>query len=68
MGKYRKLSDLQEEHKEKTGGLTFSPCLFCGKAITDGYYGRFGGGGVCSKTCNTAQEQVPKYQQPKEQP
>ena len=32
--------------------LTFAPCLACGKAISDGYYGRFGDGGVCSKRCN----------------
>jgi len=38
-----------------------SPCLNCGKAITDGYYGAFGEGGVCSKTCNTAQSLKPKY-------
>lgn len=59
--KYRKLADLQTEHNEKTGGMVFAPCCNCGKAITDGYYGRYGDGGVCSKTCNTAQAAKPKY-------
>jgi hypothetical protein len=35
--------------------LTFSPCLNCHKTILEGYYGRWGNGGVCSKTCNEAQ-------------
>ena len=46
--------------------LTFSPCCNCGKVITDGYYGRYGDGGVCSKTCNTIQEAKPKYPAPGE--
>ena len=27
-------------------------CCECGKRILDGYYGRYGDGGVCSKTCS----------------
>lgn len=54
----------KEKYAEAT--LVFSPCLVCGKVITDGYYGRWGDGGVCSKTCNTTQDKVPKYPQPKE--
>ena len=44
--------------------LTFTPCLHCGKEIGDGFYGRFEGGGVCSKTCNTAQALKPKFPPP----
>lgn len=49
--------------KEKKGEtkLDLKPCCNCGKEIGDGYYGRFGDGGVCSKDCNTAQEAKPKY-------
>lgn len=32
--------------------LRFEPCCECGKPIIDGYYGRYGDGGVCSKTCD----------------
>lgn len=39
----------------------FTPCIVCGKQITKGYYGRWGSGGVCSKTCNTVQEEKPPY-------
>lgn len=44
----------KEEPKEVV--LHFSPCCVCGKKITDGFYGRFGDGGVCSKSCNNAKE------------
>jgi hypothetical protein len=37
---------------EKTPTLQLSPCCECGKPITDGYYGRFSDGGVCSKSCD----------------
>lgn len=47
------------EGGEKEVTLQFTPCIHCGKAIMEGYYGRFGNGGVCSKTCNTAQAQKP---------
>lgn len=33
-------------------GLKLDPCVECGKPIEDGYYGRWGDGGVCSKTCD----------------
>lgn len=36
--------------------LSFTPCLICKKQIKEGYYGRYGNGGVCSKTCSTVQE------------
>lgn len=41
--------------------LEFKPCVSCGKAIKEGYYGRYGGGGVCSKVCNAIQAQKTKY-------
>lgn len=49
------------KRKVEEVNLDLKPCLNCGKPITDGYYGRYGGGGVCSKTCNTSQEAKPKY-------
>lgn len=33
-------------------GIKLEPCVECGKPITDGYYGRYGDGGVCSKACD----------------
>jgi hypothetical protein len=47
--------------KKEEVKLDLKPCCNCGKTISDGYYGRFGDGGVCSKTCNTIQEGKPKY-------
>lgn len=52
--------------KEEEVKLDLKPCLNCGKAIGEGYYGSFEGGGVCSKACNTAQELKPKYPPPSE--
>lgn len=34
----------------------FRNCMVCGKNITDGYYGRWGTGGTCSKVCEEEQE------------
>lgn len=48
----------EERLKEPT--LVFKPCLVCQKAITDGYWGRWGDGGVCSKKCNEVMEIKPK--------
>lgn len=50
-----------EKGKKEEISIALKPCCHCGKTITDGYYGRFGDGGVCSKTCNTIQEAKPKY-------
>jgi len=69
MKKPVKLHEWQQQNGRKTPtskeeqevSVNLSPCLNCGKAITDGYYGAFGEGGVCSKTCNTAQSLKPKY-------
>lgn len=52
------------KRKEEEVKLDLKPCLHCGKAIGDGYYGQWEGGGVCSKTCNTAQSLKPKYPPP----
>lgn len=56
------LADLRESHEQVTGegkslqdnGFSFNDCLCCGRKITEGYYGRFMDGGVCSKKCNDA--------------
>lgn len=32
--------------------IRLEPCIECGKPIEDGYYGRYGDGGVCSKACD----------------
>ena len=52
-----------ERKKVEEVKLDLKPCCNCGKTISDGYYGRFEDGGVCSKTCNTIQEAKPKYPQ-----
>jgi hypothetical protein len=39
-------------------------CLHCNKDVFGGWYGSFGEGGVCSKTCNEAQEKKPRYLPP----
>lgn len=39
--------------------LQFQPCINCGKKIVEGYYGRYGDGGTCSKACETVQSQKP---------
>lgn len=49
------------QKEEKEVKLDFKPCSNCGKKITDGYYGRFGDGGVCSKTCNAIEVAKPRY-------
>jgi hypothetical protein len=39
--------------KESTGEVVvLKSCLACGKEITDGYWGAYKEGGVCSKSCN----------------
>lgn len=44
------------QKKEEEITLTFKPCCICNKAITDGYYGRWGDSGTCSKKCEQQQE------------
>jgi len=48
----------RSQQKEDEIVLTFSPCCVCGKVIKQGYYGRYGDGGVCSKSCNTQKEKA----------
>lgn len=43
-----------EREKDNEVRLVFKPCCNCGKQITQGYFGRWGDGGVCSKKCNDA--------------
>jgi len=43
---------MPKKEREKEPTLLLEPCVECGKPITDGYYGRWGDGGVCSKICN----------------
>lgn len=56
-----KLADWQEKKKAEADKLTFTPCCVCGKAIGEGFYGRWSTGGTCSKTCEKVQETLPKY-------
>ena len=42
---------IAQEKPISSGGLSFNNCLICGGAIIEGYYGRFGDSGVCSKQC-----------------
>lgn len=34
----------------------FKPCCICNGAISQGYYGRHGDGGTCSKKCELTKE------------
>lgn len=43
------------------------PCINCNNNITDGFYGRWGNGGVCSKNCNTEQLKKPRFPEHTEQ-
>jgi hypothetical protein len=38
--------------KQEEVTLQFEPCCICHKKIVDGYWGRYGTGGVCSKGCD----------------
>jgi len=51
----------KSERKEQEITLSFKPCIICNKQIEEGYYARWGNGGVCSKTCNEAQSLKPLY-------
>ena len=46
----------EERKKEPEVRLRFEPCCLCGNPITQGYYGRWGNGGTCSKTCENKME------------
>ena len=45
-----------ERNKKEEVILTFKPCCVCGKAITTGYYARWGNGGTCTAKCESIQE------------
>jgi len=49
---------------EKEVHLDFEPCCECGKVIEEGYYARYGNGGVCSKTCMQEKDKKPRYPLP----
>jgi hypothetical protein len=42
--------------KEAEVKLIFENCCVCNKPIVEGYYGRWGNGGTCSKTCERIKE------------
>ena len=54
----QKLSDWQEQEKNK---IRLDPCIVCGNMPKEGYYGRYGDGGTCSKTCEAVQNKKPLY-------
>lgn len=41
----------QERKKVEEPTVALKPCCVCNKTITQGYYGRHGNGGTCSKKC-----------------
>lgn len=49
-----------EKEKPKEITLIFEPCCLCGSPIKQGYYGRYGNGGTCSKKCEGEMELKPK--------
>lgn len=50
----------KSERKVEEPTLTFEPCCLCGNPIKQGYYGRYGNGGTCSKACEKVMELKPK--------
>ena len=48
------------ERKETEVTISFEPCCLCGIPIQQGYYGRYGNGGTCSKACETKMSAKPK--------
>lgn len=51
-----------EPEQEKVIKLSFTACirLGCQNEIIDGYYGRWGESGTCSKSCESLQAEVPR--------
>lgn len=39
-------------------------CCVCDKAV-EGFYGRWGSGGTCSRACERIEEAKPRYEPPK---
>lgn len=56
------LRDLQHKKKEEADKAWIHPCVccVCGKSC-EGYYGRYGDGGVCSSKCMREHVLKPKY-------
>ncbi len=50
----------RSEKKVEEVTLTFEPCCLCGEPIKQGYYGRYGNGGTCSKTCEKEMAAKPR--------
>jgi hypothetical protein len=46
------IPDYTQKEKPKEPTLDLKPCINCHCVITDGYWARYGDGGVCSKTCS----------------
>lgn len=54
--KGKNFREVQDEYRETVVGL----CVVCQKP-TQGWYGRWGNLGTCSKKCELIQEAIPKY-------
>ena len=52
-----KLSEAQEDYNNAIVGL----CCICQKPVKGSWYGRWGSGGTCNKTCEVKQEAMPEY-------
>lgn len=50
--------------QKKDDAIKLDPCCECGKPITDGYYGRYAEGGVCSKACDILHMKERKHEKP----
>lgn len=46
------IPDYRPKKEQRNPEPPLGVCMECGKQITDGYYGRWEDGGVCSKTCD----------------
>lgn len=49
------------ERKKEEVVLIFKPCCVCGGTVRGGYYGRWGDGGTCCKTCEAKREDEQLY-------
>ena len=46
------IPDYRRKEEQRNPEPPLGNCVECGKPIFDGYFGRWGDGGVCSKTCD----------------
>ena len=51
----------RSERKVEEVTIQAKPCCVCGAKITTSYYGRWGNGGTCSKSCEAKQEDAQLY-------